>query len=286
MFFLYQGVLMNEHEFKKIIEKIRLYSQKFVLPFYLKDELGNLIFSATLTLVEYKNRFFALTASHAIPEEYNLDRGVYVIGLNGAANILGLTVVHRFTDIDLMILDFHAKHFSKDRHYFNLDFDYSKGLFKENMFIWSGFPAKKAKNINKKDPKTLVSKSMNGNLMTITKSLLACIPFKENYIFNEMDEYFFGYSDLKNVSYEKEGFKSKGYSYQGMSGGAFCLLSRGNSYLIDNDLFYFIGIGIEHKKDNTVVGIGRKIILEKLEEIIKTPIEFSFSLIKDPISIG
>lgn len=276
---------MNGHERKELSERIRLYSQKFVLPFYLKDELGNLTFSATLTLVEYKNRFFALTASHAIPAKYDLKRGIYVVGLRGAVNILVLTVVHRFDDIDLIILDFYAKHFSEDRYYFNLDIDYPKGLFNENMFLWSGFPAKKAKNINKKAPKTLVDESMNGDLIAIAKSLLAYIPFKENYTFNGIDEYFFGYSDLKNVSYAKEGFKSKGYSYKGMSGGAFCLLNKEKSSLIGNDLFYFIGIGIEHRKDNTIVGIGRKIILEKLAEIIKTPREFSFLLTKDSISI-
>lgn len=284
---------MNELELKNLSEKIRLYSQKFVLPFYLKNESDNMVFSATLTLVEYKTRFFGLTAAHAIPKNYDLNKGIYVIGLNGEVDISSLTLVHRFDDVDLIILDFHAKHFSEDRYYFNLDIGYPKKSFREDMFIWSGFPAKKTKDIGKENPKTLASQGINGNLMTFAKSLLAGIPFKENYTFNSMDEYFYGHSDLRNASYAKEGIKSKGYSYRGMSGGAFCLLNIKNFYLVSEDnscltgnkLFYFIGIGIEHKKDNTVVGVGRKIILEKLEEIIKTPVEFSFILTKDSISI-
>ncbi len=266
---------MSDEEKRKLSEAMRLYSQKYVLPLYLKDELGNLMFSATLTLVEFKNRFFALTAAHAVPEDYDLNRGLYVVGLEGERNILGLTLVHRFDEIDLVILDFHEKHFGGDRYYFNLDVDYVEELYKEGVFVWAGFPAKKAKDIYKKDAKSLVCNGMNGNLMTIAKSLFAAIPFKEGYILNLEDEYFFGYSDLKNVHYMKEGLKNKGYSYRGMSGGSLCLVKNEIVFPIEEDLFYFIGIGVEHKKDNTVMGIGRRIIIEKIQEIVKTPVELS-----------
>lgn len=255
---------------KEINEKVRIYSQRYILPFSLKDELDNLKFSATLTLITYKNRYFGITASHAIPQDYDLNKGVYIFD----RNILGLTEVHRFDDIDLLILDFAIPYFIDEKKYYDLNEEYPLNEFIPYFFSWHGFPAKKAQDFHKKSVENLVLSSLNNGLITTNKSLLAGIPFK-----NQMDlskEYIEGSFDLKNVEYDKEGKKTKGYSFQGMSGGALCLHKK-ELYPLEES-FYFIGMGIEHKKDNTILGVNRTAIISKLAEVIRIPIELSFEL--------
>lgn len=254
-------------EEKEIAEKIRLYSQKHILPLYLKDECGNLKFQATLTLVEYKERYFALTAYHAI-EGYNLERGLFANG----TNISGLTLVHDFPEIDLAILDFHTKHFDGDRIYFNLNLDIDDySLFIMKAFSWSGFPAARSRDFNKKDPQNEIINSFNNGLITTAKSLLVGIPFQKK--FDNQQDHILGYHSLKNVEYAKEGKKSKGYSFKGMSGGALCLHKKQIEPIMES--LFFIGIGLEHRKNDQIMGLSRKAIIMKLDEIIKQPIEFS-----------
>lgn len=87
---------------KEINEQIRIYSQRYILPMYLKDELENLKFSATLTLVKYKERYFAITAAHAIPMDYDLNRGIFV----NDKNILQLTNISRFDESESGFINF------------------------------------------------------------------------------------------------------------------------------------------------------------------------------------
>lgn len=253
-------------EEKNIIEKIRLYSQRYILPLYLKDECGNLKFQATLTLVEYKGRFFALTAYHAI-ENYDLERGLFANG----TNISELTLVHTFPEEDLAILDFYTTRFG-DRIYFNLNLDIDDySLFNMQVFSWSGFPAARSRDFNKKDPQNEIINSFNNGLITTAKSLLVGIPFQKN--FDNQQDHILGYHSLKNVEYAKEGKKSKGYSFKGMSGGALCLHKKQIEPIMES--LFFIGIGLEHRKNDQIMGLSRKAIIMKLDEIIKQPIEFS-----------
>ncbi|MBS7202940.1 MAG: hypothetical protein KH029_02040 [Haemophilus parainfluenzae] len=62
-----------------------------------------------------------------------------------------------------------------------------------------------------------------------------------------------------------------------MSGGALCLHKK-QLFPLESS-FYFIGIGIEHRKDNTIIGINRNLIIDKLKEIVKEPINISFNLV-------
>lgn len=258
---------------KETAENMRLYSQKHILPLYLKDECGNLKFQATLTLVEYKGRYFALTAHHAI-EGYNLERGLFV----NDTNIITLTIVHSFPEIDLAILDFHIKHFDGYRLYYNLNLDINDYLlFNMQAFLWSGFPAARSKNFNKKDPQNEIISSLNNGLITTAKSLLAGIPFQEE--FDNQKDYIVGYHSLENVEYAKEGKKTKGYSFRGMSGGALCLHKKQIEPIMES--LFFIGIGLEHKRDNKIIGLSRKVIITKLEEIIRNPIQLHISLISE-----
>ena len=255
-------------EEKEIIEKIRIYSQKHIFPLYLKDDSGNLKFQATLTFVEYKERYFALTAYHAI-EGYNLEHGLFA----NCTDISKLTLVHNFPEIDLTILEFSAKHFDGNRIYFNLNLnidDYS--LFNMRAFSWIGFPAAKSKHFNKKDPENEIINSLNNGLITTAKSLLAGIKFQEE--FDEHKDHIVGHHSLKDVEYLKEGRKHKGYSFKGMSGGAFCLHKRQPESIMES--IFFIGIGLEHKKNGQIIGLSKKTIITKLDEIVKQPIEIFY----------
>ncbi|MEG9487045.1 hypothetical protein [Mannheimia indoligenes] len=260
---------------KELNEKIRIYSQKYILPMYLKDELGNLDFVATLTLVKYKDRYFAITAAHAIPADYDLNLGIFV----NDRNILTLTQVHRFDnvcDLDLLVLDFAFPIFYEDRCYYNLDEEYPPDLvfFNTTAFSWHGFPKKTSIDFHKKPVAEMVLNSIKNGLITTAKSLLVGIPFKERC--NLSNEFILGEFSLKNAVYDKAGTKSKGYSLQGMSGGALCIHKK-HLFPLENS-FYFVGMGIEHRKDNTIVGINRSVIVEKLDEISNKPIDISIEL--------
>lgn len=259
-------------------EKLRFCFQKHILPLYRKDMLGNLLFEATLTLVKYKGKYFALTAAHAV-DEGKSDYGLFV----NHENISSRADIHIFLDLDLVVLNFHFVKFP-DRLYFNLDevLDYS--LYEQEFFLWSGFPSAKTKNFYKKDPEKEIAASLNGNLITTAKTLLAKIEFLES--FNPaINGKIIGYKDLNDVKYNKEGYKSKGYSFKGMSGGALCLLKRSPKSIEES--LSFIGIGLEHKKNNEVIGLSLKRIIEKLDEIVKEPFTLNFmvepSFALDPI---
>jgi hypothetical protein len=261
---------------KEINEQIRIYSQRYILPMYLKDELENLKFSATLTLVKYKERYFAITAAHAIPMDYDLNRGIFV----NDKNILQLTNISRFDEsdnLDLLILDFAFPIFYEDRNYYDLDEELllTSEFFNTEAFSWHGFPAKKATNFYKKSADSMISNSLNNGLITTAKSLFVGIPFKDD--FNLSNNFIYGAFSLKDVEYDKEGRKTKGYSLKGMSGGALCLHKK-QLFPLESS-FYFIGIGIEHRKDNTIIGINRNLIIDKLKEIVKEPINISFNLV-------
>lgn len=263
---------MTEQKRKDINEAVRIFSQRYILPFSLMDEVDNLIFSATLTLVTYKNRYFGITASHAISPNYDLNKGVYVFD----KNILRLTIVHRFDEIDLIVFDFAIPYFIEDKEYYDLNQEYPLNDFIPEFFSWHGFPAKKAKNFYKKSIEEFVLSSLNENgLITTNKSLLVGIPFKNGIDLSE--DFIEGTLNLQNIEYDKEGKKTKGYSLQGMSGGALCLHKK--QLLPLESSFYFIGIGIEHRKDNTIIGINRHLIIDKLKEIAKDPIDVSLNLV-------
>lgn len=259
-------------EFKELSERIRLHSQKYILPLYRKDELGNLKFEATLTLVTYKDRFFALTAAHAI-DENKLQYGLFVNG----EEISHLAKITILKELDLAILDFNFFQF-KNRLYFDLNNDPDYSLYSQNAFSWNGFPAKKAKNFNKKNPDKMIQDSLNGNLITTAKTLFSVIKFDE--AFSPDSDKIVGFADLNNVEYVKEGKKDKGYLLKGMSGGVLCLHKK-EIFPIENFLL-FIGIGLEHYyySDNKVVGLSRKKIINELDKLIaiNEPMEFTFLL--------
>ncbi|MBF0785887.1 hypothetical protein E4T80_10460 [Muribacter muris] len=93
------------------------------------------------------------------------------------------------------------------------------------------------------------------------------------------DNLIWGYEDLKNVHYARDDIvKEKGYSFKGMSGGAIFLYRKPGSIdikKIDNpidffdNMFLFLGIGIEHRNQKDVIGIHRDYIIEKLDILIE-----------------
>lgn len=266
-------------ELREFSEQIRLHAQKHILPLYRRDEGRGLLFEATLSLVKYKNSFFGLTASHAV----NLDQELYI----NDTNILKYAKVHKFNqnELDLAIFDF-ANQQIENRLYFDLDSIPDYSLYNQQVFSWSGFPAKKATNFYKKTPeiiKKLTEETKNNGLITTSKTLSAGIEFVES--FNPDSDEIIGFKNLENIEYSKEGHKNYGYSLRGMSGGILCL-HKLNPFPINQSLV-FIGIGTDHKKDNTIIGISRKKIIEKLNEIISQPCEIMLVLdpnfTKDPV---
>ncbi|WP_218186355.1 hypothetical protein [Terasakiispira papahanaumokuakeensis] len=76
-----------------------------------------------------------------------------------------------------------------------------------------------------------------------------------------------------NLKYQ--GNVSMGPHPQGMSGGAMYFFSK-NQMLKSNidDTFRFAGIGIEYKKDNSIIGVPRLKIIELIEMLdIERPIQ-------------
>lgn len=124
---------------------------------------------------------------------------------------------------------------------------------------------------------------------SLNQSLIARIPF------SKFDgDYIQGEFNLKNIQYYYEGTKEKGYSLKGMSGGLLFYYSEKKyslSLQFDSELevflakpvsFHFLGIGIEHKKELTILGITKQAIVkafQKITEEINTTSDFSYPII-------
>lgn len=271
----------------KNIQKMTEY-EKYILPFYTKDILGNYIFSGTLTLVSYKKQLFFLTAGHCINDNYDYKRyGLYLITKNGEMNFSNyIQYFYRSNKLDLIIILVNLC--IRDHSYIMLEAKPSEQLKKVDNFFWAGFPQKKTE-------KTQINK--NTNIQDLFRSYYKTQPHDRHQKlrsslnqslgalikFNKYEGYYIkGLHDLKNVSYYYDGFKDKGYSFKGMSGGCFFnfdndkfsssleyydICHNNPIFFINITNFNFLGIGIEHKKGKDIIGICKNAIIEEFMNI-------------------
>lgn len=283
---------MTKEEFSRYIT---LMGQTAILPFYIKGENEEYIHKGTLTLAEYRGMFWAITAGHALPSAY--EGGIFIPHKNGGfydlLKVDGGVIRYDFKNNedprdskcnDLTILHFIGKF--DDKNYYKLDV-YTLEEYSQDFFGWSGFPLKKSQNFHKtKDPEKIMKDSLKKDEFGIDRfhfmqALTANI--KLNRI---KDNLIWGYEDLKNVHYAKDNVvKEKGYSFQGMSGGAIFLYRKpdrinieeiNNPKCLFDKMFLFLGIGIEHRNQKDIIGIHRDYIIEKLELLIEDVKNTSF----------
>ena len=253
-------------------------SQRFVIPLYIKDELDNYQFSSTGTLAKSKGLHFILFAAHALAGGIEF-KNVYTFGKDGEFHqIQSFAIGHQvFEDEDLVVVDCFNRAI-ENKNYFNLDAECLEG-FEENAFAWTGFPSSKSKSkkVHKSSSKeTLMKKFVyideDGSYFTNARyfTILSRIIINDsNHITGEYDR--------KNVSLKYQGETSMGPHPQGMSGGAMYYFSKNQELKSSIDeTFRFAGIGIEYKKDNTIVGISAIKVRELIEKFdAENPINFS-----------
>lgn len=254
-------------------------SQKFVIPLYVKDELGNYHFSSTGTFVKYNNRFHILFAAHALINSKDIS-GFYIFGVNGKfIQVSSFTVNYKiFNEEDIVIIDcFNA--FVDGKNYFNLNKSHLSG-FEKRLFSWTGFLSSKAKNMhNTKSPESLkkeyIHSDESGTYAKNAKYLTIVSKLHENNKVSITGKY-----DRKNAIFKHKGPVSMAPNPEGMSGGAMYFFAKGQKLKEDiDDTFRFAGIGIEYRKDNTIVGVSREKIIELIEQLYKdNPVEIDISI--------
>lgn len=252
-------------------------SQRYVIPLYIKDELDNYEFSSTGTLVIYKGHHYILFAAHALDGNVEFNR-VYTFGVDGQFyQIKSFAIGHQiFKEIDIVVVDCFNQAFDR-KNYFNLDIKSLEG-FEERAFAWTGFPisqstSKKVHKSNKQD--TLIDKYVyideNGNYFKNARYFTIISMFIKNNNIEITGKY-----ERKNANLKYQGDVSIGPHPLGMSGGAMYYFAK-NQVLQSSldETFRFAGIGIEYKKDNTIVGVPSFKIIELLETFNKdNPLQF------------
>lgn len=244
-------------------------AQRFVIPLYVKDELGNYEFSSTGTLAKYNGSYYILLAAHALGANLSLEQ-FYIFQTDGEffklTDLASTYKVH--TDDDLVIVDCFNQ-ILDGKNYFNLNENKLIG-FEKKYFAWTGFPLSmcKSKKIHR-------SKSSSG--------------LKEQFVHEDEEQVYFksakyftieskikgnnalnitGSYDRKNVELKYKGKVSTGPSPQGMSGGAMYQFAKGKKLKESlDDTFRFVGIGIEHKKDNQIVGVSKARVLSLIAQL-------------------
>ncbi|HCG5919317.1 TPA: hypothetical protein NJ048_004488 [Vibrio parahaemolyticus] len=255
-------------------------SQRFVVPLYYKDSLGNYAYSSTATLVKYNNIHYIIFAAHALDGGITVD-DFFIFGADGEFyKISEFSIGYRvFCSEDIVIVDCFNKVLD-GKNYFNLNESSLLGFDKKH-FAWTGFPSSKCKTKkihNSKSPETLRNQFVHedesgvyfksASYFTILSKVKGC-----------NKQFITGIYERKNASLKHKGDVSMAPSPEGMSGGAMYFFSKGQVLKgrLD-DTFRFAGIGIEYKKDNTIVGVSRDKVISLLEQFDgEAPIQFILS---------
>ncbi|MGO2513678.1 hypothetical protein [Marinomonas polaris] len=255
-------------------------SQRFVIPLYIKDDLDNFEFSSTATLVRYKGHHFIIFAAHALDGQVEFDK-VYTFGSDGEFyQIMSFAIGHQiFEKEDIVIVDC-LNQALENKNYFNIEKKSLNG-FEKKSFSWIGFPASKSKSkkVHKSQSKEALKNKFvyidesgryfkNASYFTITSKLIRHNSFE-----------IVGTYDRKNANLKHQGDVSMGPHPKGMSGGAMYFFSKNQILKTDlDDTFRFAGIGIEYKKDNSIIGVPKKKIIELIEQFnSENPINFSLA---------
>ncbi|ABE56547.1 hypothetical protein Sden_3271 [Shewanella denitrificans OS217] len=255
-------------------------SQRFVIPLYIKDALGNYQYSSTGTLVKYDGHHYIIFAAHASPNDDSLE-SIYTFGIDGDfSKIKDIAIGHQFfVEDDIVIVDCFNKTYD-GKNYFNLDLNALVG-FEKRCFAWTGFPSSKSKskkvhNTKSKESlkKQYVHSDESGNYFKNASYFTIVSKIKSNN-----KQQITGTYDRKNASLKYKGNVSMAPHPEGMSGGAMYFFSK-NQELKDSldDTFRFAGIGIEYKKDNTIVGVPKIKIIQLIEQFnIENPLMWSLT---------
>lgn len=258
-------------------------SQRFIQTLWIKDEIGGYKFSSTATFLKFRNNFFCIFAGHALPKNSTSLNNIGFLNIHGEFVSLS-EITYRFRsydNYDIVVCGLLGEESGKN--YFDLSDDEVSSNFQNEMFNWIGFPYKKATSSYHR------TKVEAGKISQDIVQLDDGTPFWKNAKFLIMEAKFLGddgihitgYSPSKNVTYEIEGFKENAYSPKGMSGGALFQSPKKEFNLTQplNELFYFVGMGIEYENDK-IKGVSRNIILNLLEEFFTSPPTYVMSPIK------
>lgn len=255
-------------------------SQRFVLPLFIKDELGNYNQSSTATLVRVNHvHHYAIFAAHALAGGIDIN-DVFYFSPDGLfyqliEHSFGFKV---FENDDIVLVDFFNQSFEL-KNYFNLDSDEIPNGISLDFFCWTGFPlsqSKKKEVHNTKSPNSLIAEMVHsdesGNYIKKIKYLSIAsktISFDHDFIK--------GFHSRKEIELKYKGKLSKSPSLAGMSGGAmyFTNLEQKLANTLD-DTFVFAGIGTEHRVDDSIVGVSRYRVLQLIKSFDESnPVNFS-----------
>lgn len=275
---------MNK-DFKYDSDEFEKQAQRFIIPLYLKDELGNYQYSSTGTYVEYNDKFYLICAAHAISDKESVEDLHWLSPTGEMVGILSQSFYHKiFKEDDIIIVDYFNERYA-DRNYFNLNHTVSYGELNNyflDRFYWIGFPNSWS-NL-KKISRTKKSETLKESNFHID----------ENGIYAKNAKYFMmgalgvkpnnndevkGAIQTKNLPLKYKGTISNGPKLEGMSGGAFftTILTTTAHHEFESvkKSFIFLGIGVERSKDDIVKGVSKKRLIEILNEyLFEHPLEF------------
>lgn len=242
-------------------------SQRFIIPLYIKDELDNYEFSSTATLIKHKGHHYILFAAHALKGDVDFDR-VHTFRTDGHfQKIKDLAIGHQiFKEQDIVIVDcFNLA--IENKNYFDMD---KKSLigFEKRALAWTGFPASQSSSQKVHRSQTAdalrnryVYTDGNESYFRNARYLTLIFKIRTNNNFEITGRY-----DRKNVNLKYQGSVATGPHPQGMSGGAMYYFAKSNNLKPNlDDSFRFAGIGIEYRKDSTIVGVPKTKIIELME---------------------
>ncbi|MBI0679280.1 hypothetical protein HCH73_19845 [Citrobacter koseri] len=253
------------------VNDYELNAQRFIYPLYMKDGNGGYHFSSTMTFVKFDNQHFCVFAAHALPKDVDDLNQIGMLTTDGKfMPFSDIEVSHEICRIrDLVVC--HTIGAFEYKHYFDMGDNKSTTEISEN-FGWIGFPKKKAIQVihNSKATSEKIKEHLTEGvegLQKWTNANFLLIGMKQ---VSETESEITGFHDNENVQYTHEGFKQKGYSLKGMSGGA---LFRGPIKIRTespslNDFFDFVGIGLEYE-NNLVKGASKSSVLELIKKTLK-----------------
>ncbi|MBC3382024.1 hypothetical protein H8I69_23190 [Serratia fonticola] len=249
--------------------------QRYITPLYVKDELGNYNYSSTATLIFFNNSHYLIFTAHALKDGGGELKSFYIMRRDGEflailENAIGYEV---YDEDDVVIVEwFNAR--IEEKNYFDLNKKLTLNGFNKKYFGWIGFPKnkKKIKDLihNTKTKEKIASEHVieydNGHYFTKIKYLTLYSEINSNN-----DLHISGYyNPEEGVELKYAGKKSTGPSLPGMSGGAMFYCHKTLKLQQDLDkTFQFAGLGIEHKKDNSIVGVSRNRIIKLLMDYEK-----------------
>ncbi|KWS20186.1 hypothetical protein [Pseudomonas syringae] len=253
-------------QFKYQSDEFDRNAQRHIIPLYIRDSLGNYVYSSTGTLAKHQDHHYVLFAAHALDGGTSIDQ-LYAFMKDGTFyNLAENSVAHKvFKNEDIGIFDLFNIAFD-GKNYFDLHETSLIGLDKKH-FYWIGFPGSKSKSKQihrSKTPEALVQQYVqeqeDGSYFTNTKYFAIHSKLITN---NNME--MTGKYDRENTNLKYAGRVSMAPHPSGMSGGAMYFSTKAQklqSRVIDT--FRFAGIGVKYKKDNTIVGVPRTKIIELL----------------------